>query len=105
MIQEKLVRMQAMIQSMLLLCQRVSHLYQNGKATMGMIPLTKAHCSRQARIITQECREIMGGNGILIQYRAMKALLDIESIYTYEGSYEINTLVAGREVTGFSAVK
>ena len=44
----------------------------------------------------------MGGNGSLIQYRAMKALLDIESIYTYEGSYEINTLVAGREVTFFS---
>ena len=46
----------------------------------------------------------MGGNGILIQYRPMKALLDIESIYTYEGSYDINTLVAGREVTCYDKV-
>ena len=72
---------------------------------MGMIALTKAHCTRQTRLITQECREIMGGNGILIQYHAMKALLDAESIYTYEGSYEINTLVAGREITGKAAFK
>ena len=47
----------------------------------------------------------MGGNGILIQYHAMKALLDAEAVYTYEGTYDINTLVAGREVTGFSAIK
>ena len=47
----------------------------------------------------------MGGNGILIQYHAMKALLDAESIYTYEGTYEVNALIAGREVTGKSAFK
>jgi alkylation response protein AidB-like acyl-CoA dehydrogenase len=47
----------------------------------------------------------MGGNGILIENRAMKALMDIEGVYTYEGTYEINTLVAGRELTGVSAFK
>ena len=72
---------------------------------MGMIAMVKAHCSSQARIIANESREIMGGNGILVQYHAMKALLDAEAIYTYEGTYEINMLVAGREVTGMSAVK
>jgi alkylation response protein AidB-like acyl-CoA dehydrogenase len=50
-------------------------------------------------------REIQGGDGILIKNHAMKSLLDAEGIYTYEGTYEINTLVAGREILGLSAVK
>jgi acyl-CoA oxidase len=50
-------------------------------------------------------REIMGGNGILIENRAIKALMDIEGVYTYEGTYEVNALVAGREITGLSAFK
>ena len=47
----------------------------------------------------------MGGNGIQIENHAMKMLCDIEAIYTYEGTYDINQLVAGREMTGLSAVK
>ena len=47
----------------------------------------------------------MGGNGILLENQAMKALCDAEAVITYEGSYEINTLVAGREMTGISAFK
>lgn len=42
----------------------------------------------------------MGGNGILLENRAMKALMDMEVIYTYEGTYDINMLIAGREITG-----
>ena len=47
----------------------------------------------------------MGGNGILLQNLAIKTLMDIEAIHTYEGSHEINTLVAGREMTGLSAIR
>lgn len=47
----------------------------------------------------------MGGNGIQLENQAMKVLCDIEAIHTYEGSHEINTLVAGREMTGFAAFK
>lgn len=50
-------------------------------------------------------REAMGGNGINLENQAMKALCDIEAIHTYEGSWEINTLVAGREMTGLPAFK
>jgi len=47
----------------------------------------------------------MGGNGILLENRAMKHLADIEAIHTYEGTHEVNTLVCGREITGFAAFK
>ena len=47
----------------------------------------------------------MGGNGIYPKNQAIKMLCDIEAIHTYEGSHEINTLVAGREMTGISAFK
>ena len=47
----------------------------------------------------------MGGNGILLENQAIKTLMDIEAIHTYEGSHEINTLVAGREITGIAAFK
>lgn len=72
---------------------------------MGMIAMTKALCCKEAREICQISREIMGGNGILIQNQAMKGLIDIEGVYTYEGTYEINQLVAGREITGIAAFK
>ncbi len=42
----------------------------------------------------------MGGNGILMEYRVIKAFMDAESMYTYEGTYDVNSLVSGREITG-----
>lgn len=97
--------MLAQIESMILLCHRVSTLAQKGKATMGMIAMTKAHCTKTAREIAAISREVMGGNGILYDNHAMMSLIDIEGVYTYEGSYEINSLVAGRELTGLSAFR
>ena len=50
--------------------------------------------------------EVCGGNGILIENKVIKAFLDMESMYTYEGTYDINSLVSGRELTGgLSAIK
>ena len=45
-------------------------------------------------------RELCGGNGIILDNHVMKALIDIETIHTYEGTYEVNMLVSGREITG-----
>lgn len=45
-------------------------------------------------------REIMGGNGILLENNVIKHMMDIEAIHTYEGTYEVNMLVSGREITG-----
>ena len=72
---------------------------------LGRIAMTKAECTRNCREVCQLARETMGGNGIQIENQAMKTLCDIEAIHTYEGSHEINTLVAGREQTGLAAFK
>lgn len=72
---------------------------------LGRIAMAKAEATRNCREVCQLAREAMGGNGIQIENQAMKALIDIEAIHTYEGSHEINTLVAGREMTGLAAFK
>lgn len=61
---------------------------------------TKATCTKMAREICLIARELCGGNGILIENRVMKAIMDIESVHTYEGSYDICSMVSGREITG-----
>jgi alkylation response protein AidB-like acyl-CoA dehydrogenase len=45
-------------------------------------------------------RDMLGGNGILLENHVMKALLDLEALHTYEGTYEVNMLVSAREITG-----
>jgi acyl-CoA oxidase len=67
--------------------------------------MTKAYVTERGREIVKWGREILGGNGIIHENFLMKAFNDMEALYTYEGSYDINTLVAGREVTGLSAIK
>jgi len=104
-IQDKLVRMMASIQGILGMLFRISELYDQGKATIGMIAMTKAWASKEAREITRLRREAMGGNGIIMDNYAMKALVDLEGMYTYEGTYDINNLVCGRELTGVAAFK
>ena len=93
------------VNSMILMCHRVSVMYQRGKASMGQIAMTKAYCTRTARSVCAAARELCGGNGIILDYHVMKQFLDIEGIHTYEGTYDINNLVGAREITGLSAFK
>jgi len=72
--------------------QGVSHIGQIGRA--------KAIVSRLARETCALAREICGGNGILLENHVMKAMMDLEGAFTYEGTYDINMLVSGRELTG-----
>jgi alkylation response protein AidB-like acyl-CoA dehydrogenase len=98
--------MLAQIESMLALTIRISDLYDKGKTTIGQIGRAKSHCTAAAREVCGMAREICGGNGILLENRVMKQLMDIEAIHTYEGTYEINMLVSGREITGgMNAIK
>lgn len=75
------------------------------RATIGMIASLKAWVSKETRDIARLGREMMGGNGILSDNYCMKALVDAEVIYTYEGTYDINALITARELTGISAFK
>lgn len=95
----------AKCQAIVTLLVRVTQLEDQGKATLGQIALAKSFASKEGRDVVALCREVCGGNGILIENRVMKAMTDMEGVHTYEGTYQINTLVAGREFTGQKAFK
>jgi len=65
----------------------------------------KAWVTERTREITRLGREMLGGNGIIADNYVMKALVDAEVTFTYEGTYDINCLIAGRELTGISSFK
>jgi len=71
-----------------------------GKASIGDVGRAKGIVSRTAREIVGLAREVCGGNGIILDNHVMKQFLDLEGMYTYEGTYDINMLVSGRELTG-----
>jgi len=103
--QEKLARMMGHIQAMLLMVWRTTRLYEAGKLTIAKAAMTKAWTTKICREVAHLGREMMGGNGIIIDNYAMKAVADIETVYTYEGTYDINSLVCARELTGIPAFK
>ena len=77
-----------------------------GKATIGQVARAKAHVTKLGRETVALARECCGGNGILMENRVIKAFMDMEAMYTYEGTYDINSLVSGREITGgLSAIR
>lgn len=103
--QERLVRMLGEITSCLTLLMRVTENFEAGRATMGQIAMVKAHVSRVARDTTRVAREMMGANGVLWENKAVQMMIDIEAAHTGEGTYDVNCLVSGRELTGLAAFK
>jgi acyl-CoA oxidase len=99
-VQEKLTKIMADIQAMMYLTKRISDLHQMGKATMGMAAMCKSWCTSKGRETISLGRELLGGNGILNENFVMRALGDIEALHTVEGTYDINILLAGKELTG-----
>jgi glutaryl-CoA dehydrogenase len=102
-VQAKLVDMATEVSLMQLLCLHLAHLMTVGQATEGIISMAKYNNARKARLVTQQAREILGGNGILIENHIARLWTDAEIMYTYEGTNEINLLLVGRELTGLSA--
>lgn len=102
-IQEKLVTMLSEITTMQLLSIRLSQLRDEGKMTDAQASLAKRNNAAAARRVVALGREILGGNGILLEYHLARHFADVEAVYTYEGTNEINTLVVGREITGIQA--
>jgi glutaryl-CoA dehydrogenase len=102
-IQNKLANMLAEITSMQLLCLRLSQLQEAGKMTGGMASLAKMNNARKAKQVCSEARDIMGGNGVLLEYHVARHLSDMEIVYTYEGTDTIQSLIVGREITGIGA--
>jgi glutaryl-CoA dehydrogenase len=99
-IQQKLATMLANVTTMQLLCLRLAQLQTEGKMTEGMASLAKMHNARMAREVVADAREMLGGNGILLEYHIARHHADIEAVFTYEGTDTIQSLIVGREITG-----
>jgi glutaryl-CoA dehydrogenase len=102
-VQDLLVRMLANVTSSACLCARLSALQQDGLAEDHHSALAKAFCTVRMREAVGWARELLGGNGILLENHVGRFVADSEAIYSYEGTREINTLIVGRAITGTSA--
>jgi glutaryl-CoA dehydrogenase len=102
-VQRKLALMLAEITAMQLLCLRLSQLLAEGALTPGIAALAKMNNAAKARQIAAEARDILGGNGILLEHHVARHQADLEATYTYEGADSIQMLIIGREITGISA--
>ena len=102
-IQSKLVNMLADVTAMQVYCLRLGRLIEEGKLTDTIAALAKLHNTVKARDVVRMGREILGGNGILLENHVVRHMADMEALYTYEGTAEIQTLIVGRDVTGIGA--
>ena len=102
-VQDKLVKMLAEVCSMQLFCLRLGRLIEEGKLTDTIAAMAKMNNTRKARQVISEARDLLGGNGILLDFHVMRHMADIEAIHTYEGTETIQTLIVGRDITGASA--
>jgi glutaryl-CoA dehydrogenase len=102
-VQDQLVRMLANVTASACLCVRLSQLQDAGLADDQQSALAKAFCTVRMRETVGLARELLGGNGILLEYHVGRFVADAEAIYSYEGTREINTLIVGRAITGVGA--
>jgi glutaryl-CoA dehydrogenase len=102
-VQDLLVRMLANITSSACLCSQLAALQQENLAEDHHSALAKAFCTVRMREAVGWARELLGGNGILLENHVGRFVADAEAIYSYEGTREINTLIVGRAITGIGA--
>jgi glutaryl-CoA dehydrogenase len=102
-VQNKLVDMLQEITKAQLLSLRLGRLKDAGKMTPQQVSLAKRNNVSAARDIARSARDILGANGITDEYQAGRHMCNLESIYTYEGTHDIHTLILGQDITGFSA--
>ena len=102
-VQDRLVKMLAEVCSMQLYCLRLGRLIEEGRLTDTIAAIAKMNNTRKARQVIAEARDLLGGNGILLDFHVIRHMADIEAIHTYEGTETIQTLIVGRDITGVSA--
>ena len=87
----------------LLLAWRLARLKDEGKLTPAQVSLAKRQNVWKALQAARMARDILGGSGITLEYHAIRHMLNLETVYTYEGTHDVHTLVLGREITGLNA--
>jgi glutaryl-CoA dehydrogenase len=102
-IQDRLVKMLAKVTAMQLYCRRLADLAIAGRVEPTLAGLAKSHNTTAAREVLAEARDLLGGNGILLDFHVIRHMADIEAIHTFEGTATIQNLIVGRDITGVSA--
>ncbi len=102
-VQIRLADMARRITSAQLLSLRLGRLKEEGKMSPTQVSLAKWNNVRMALDIARDCRDLLGGSGITTEYQAIRHMLNLESVITYEGTETIHQLVIGRELTGINA--
>ena len=103
-VQDLLVRMLGNITASLGMAVKLAHLQDTGQARDDHAALAKEYCTTKMRETVALAREVVGGNGVILDYGVAKFFADAEALYSYEGTREVNTLIVGRAVTGISAL-
>ena len=101
--QAKLADMVTLITEAQLLVYRLGRLKDEGTMTFQQVSMAKRNNCSMARDIAKTSREILGANGITEDYSPIRHMANIESVFTYEGTHEMHTLILGQDVTGFAA--
>jgi alkylation response protein AidB-like acyl-CoA dehydrogenase len=102
-VQAKLAEMLSQITTMQLMALEVSRLKTEHKLRPQHVSMIKRNNVRAALDIARVARDILGGNGITLEYPIMRHLCNLETVYTYEGTHDVHTLILGQDVTGISA--
>ncbi len=101
--QKKLADMATEIALQQLLCLQLGRLKDEGKLKFSQVSMAKRNNVRKALEIARSARSILGANGISGEYQSMRHMCNLETVDTYEGTYEIHTLIVGHELTGIPA--
>ncbi|MFB0835788.1 acyl-CoA dehydrogenase family protein [Arthrobacter halodurans] len=102
-VQERLARMHSELATMQLMVLQMTRLEERSELSPVQASLAKYTCTRTARQIAANARDLLGGNGILLRNRIARHIADIEAIHTYEGTETVQALIIGRSITGLSA--
>ncbi|PSP94584.1 acyl-CoA dehydrogenase [Halobacteriales archaeon QS_4_62_28] len=101
--QEKLAEMATRITTAQLLVDRLADLKARGELRPQQVSMAKRNNVRMARDVARTAREMLGGNGITTDYPPMRHAANMETVYTYEGTHDIHTLILGADLTGIPA--
>jgi glutaryl-CoA dehydrogenase len=88
-----------------LLALHLGRLKDAGTFSPQQVSLAKRNNVDMATDVARETRRLLGANGILAEYGAMRHMAHLESVYTYEGTHDVHTLVLGQAITGLNAFK
>src|SRR6201994_2180140 len=102
-VQDLLAKMIANITASQCLIVRQAQLHAEGKLTDAHAALAKAFCTAKCRETVAWARELLGGNGIVADYKAARFFTDCEALYSYEGTYQMQNLIVGKAITGLGA--